>query len=111
MAAPERRFEDFPAGSQAPPAETHGIDPAPRIIAAPEPPSHPAPPPRPARCCARLLEVIERDDVLCVLTNLPFTSVSMPPALFLQSDGGHGGLEPISHCPFCGAEVRFDANS
>lgn len=50
-------------------------------------------------CCEKLKEEIINDVLLCVM------DLGDGPTLYLQSDGGHGGLEAISFCPFCGTGV------
>jgi hypothetical protein len=50
-----------------------------------------------------------REDVLiCILEIDPTnTNNTTPPTAYIQSDGGHGGLESIKFCPFCGKKITI----
>lgn len=58
-------------------------------------------------CCTRFLELIKEEDLLCVMETKPFSSVPIPPQVYMLSDGGHGGMEPIYYCPLCGVKILF----
>lgn len=62
-------------------------------------------------CCEQLAHEIEYETVMCYLPHRPFqfTNDSYK-AVWLQSDGGHGGLVKANYCPFCGTPIRIDNN-
>ena len=59
-------------------------------------------------CCDKMKHELSEDIVVCILDNVPFTTKKQPPKLYLQSDGGHGGLCQVNFCPFCGKPVTVE---
>ena len=61
----------------------------------------------PAHCCKRLVKEVKEDNLFCVMTTEPFTTNKITPKIYIQSDGGHGGMTDISFCPFCGRQIKL----
>lgn len=47
------------------------------------------------------------DKLICLLENEPFSHKPTPPTVYIQSDGGHGGMAKINFCPFCGKKIEI----
>ena len=64
-------------------------------------------------CCDKLNQCLSEEVVLCLsnrnleLDGFRVRPVSTP-AVYLISDGGHGGVERANFCPFCGVAIAFD---
>lgn len=59
------------------------------------------------KCCERFQKILKEDTVLTILDYIPYVGTKTKPLAYLQSDGGHGGLEDIDFCPFCGKKLEF----
>lgn len=53
-------------------------------------------------CCKKMISELKADVLICYMTKIPFTTESQTPKIYLQSDGGHGGMSKINFCPWCG---------
>jgi hypothetical protein len=59
-------------------------------------------------CCEQMREALEKQTLITVQDVKPFDADSpIPPTAFLISDGGHGGMQEIGFCPFCGAKITI----
>lgn len=63
---------------------------------------------KPVYCCREIAEQIDESYMFCHYETVPFTTREIKPAVFVMSDGGHGGMVEIFHCPFCGNEILFE---
>jgi hypothetical protein len=52
-------------------------------------------------------ELIKEDYLITQMTNVPFRREITSPTVYISSDGGHGGMEKIKFCPFCGKKIKF----
>lgn len=58
-------------------------------------------------CCDKLKEEVKEDYIFSIMTNFPFTKKAIEVTMFILSDSGHGGVEEIYYCPFCGKKLEF----
>ena len=73
----------------------------------PEPFPEPLPtPPRPNQCCERM--TAQFDDANGMFCYAVDPNGVQAPAVYVLSDGGHGGMEEIQFCPFCGVKFSWD---
>lgn len=61
----------------------------------------------PIDCCPKMTEQSVKGELISVLENVPFDDIGTDPTAYILSDGGHGGIEPISFCPFCGKKIEI----
>ena len=59
------------------------------------------------KCCPKMINVLNEGQVIEILDNIPFTKVKDEPKAYIISDGGHGGMENIVYCPFCGTKIKI----
>lgn len=52
-------------------------------------------------------ENLKEEELICILTNKPFSLIQTPPIMYIQSDGGHGGMSAINFCPWCGEKIEI----
>lgn len=52
-------------------------------------------------------ELVKEDYIITLLDNAPFTKTPSKPTAYISSDGGHGGMEEIYYCPFCGLKITI----
>lgn len=58
-------------------------------------------------CCSKMEEVINEQDMIQALDVVPFIGTPDDKiTVYICSDGGHGGMLPIKHCPFCGIKIN-----
>lgn len=57
-------------------------------------------------CCRPLRQELRKGQCLTILTNEPFTTNKITPALYILSYGGHAGFVQVLFCPFCGSKVE-----
>jgi hypothetical protein len=59
-------------------------------------------------CCERMKRELERESVIKYWIRKPESICfgDLSTGIYLISDGGHGGMELINFCPWCGALIN-----
>ena len=58
-------------------------------------------------CCTEMKKTIEKSDIIEALDVVPFIGTPEDKiTVYICSDGGHGGMLPITYCPFCGTKMN-----
>lgn len=59
-------------------------------------------------CCETMQQELKTGcGVIDILNVIPFTRTPQTPTAYIVSDGGYGGLEAITFCPFCGKKIEI----
>lgn len=58
-------------------------------------------------CCDKMKEELDTENLFKVLDVIPFTKISQKPTAHIITDQGHGGIEEINFCPFCGKKITI----
>lgn len=63
--------------------------------------------PKMDKCCIEMEEIITESDMISILDVIPFRGTPDDKiTVYICSDGGHGGMLPITYCPFCGTKIN-----
>ena len=60
-------------------------------------------------CCPKMVAMLENDNLVGFIGAGVDTGgvLPLPPGTYICSDGGHGGMEMISFCPWCGSPIEI----